>query len=148
MTWFSGGFSSIVFQSFNCRYIYIYISAIAFVSRHICFKRNLAQVITLAAEWIGTYGIHRWRIFRSSYICVCVCVCVYIYIHTHTHIYIANYLLETKFSRHLCLEQSSSSKRKRRHISTSNLALETGIFILGKFLLCPTFYVCLVSLFT
>ena len=26
------------------------ISAIAFVSRHICFKRNLAQVITLVAE--------------------------------------------------------------------------------------------------
>ena len=44
-----------------------FISAIAFVSRHICFKRNLAQVITLAAEWIDTYGIHHWRILRSSY---------------------------------------------------------------------------------
>ena len=30
------------------RYVYIY----TFVSRHICFKRNLAQVITLAAEWL------------------------------------------------------------------------------------------------
>ena len=29
-----------------------FISAIAFVSWHICFKRNLAQVITLAAEWL------------------------------------------------------------------------------------------------
>ena len=44
-----------------------FISAIAFVIRHICFKRNLAQVIILAAEWIDTYGIHHWRIFRSSY---------------------------------------------------------------------------------
>ena len=44
-----------------------FISAIAFVSHHICFKRNLAQVITLAAQWIDTYGIHHWRIFRSSY---------------------------------------------------------------------------------
>ena len=29
-----------------------FISAIAFVSRHICLKGNLAQVITLAAEWL------------------------------------------------------------------------------------------------
>ena len=29
-----------------------FISAIAFVSHHICLKRNLAQVITLAAEWL------------------------------------------------------------------------------------------------
>ena len=42
-----------------------FISAIAFVSRHICFKRNLAQVITLVVEWIDTYDIHHWRIFRS-----------------------------------------------------------------------------------
>ena len=40
---------------------------VAFVSRYICFKRNLAQVITLIAEWINTYGIHHWRSFRSSY---------------------------------------------------------------------------------
>ena len=39
----------------------------AFVNRHVCFKRNLAQVITLVAEWINTYGIYHWRIFRSSY---------------------------------------------------------------------------------
>ena len=32
--------------------------------RHICFKRNIAQVITLVAEWIDTFGIHHWRIFR------------------------------------------------------------------------------------
>ena len=38
-------------------------SAIAFASRHICFKRNLSQLITLVAEWIDTYGIHHWRIF-------------------------------------------------------------------------------------
>ena len=29
-----------------------FILAIAFVSRHICFKQNLAQVIMLVAEWI------------------------------------------------------------------------------------------------
>ena len=29
-----------------------FISAIAFVSHHICLKGNLAQVITLAAEWL------------------------------------------------------------------------------------------------
>ena len=39
-------------------------SAIAFVSRHICFKRNLAQEITLAVEWIDTYGIYHWRTFE------------------------------------------------------------------------------------
>ena len=44
-----------------------FISAIAFVNHQICFKRNLAQVIMLVAEWIDTYGIHHWRIFRSSY---------------------------------------------------------------------------------
>ena len=41
-----------------------FISAIAFVSRHICFKRNLAQEITLAVEWIDTYGIYHWRTFE------------------------------------------------------------------------------------
>ena len=30
-------------------------------------KQNLAQVITLVAEWIETYGIHHSKIFRSSY---------------------------------------------------------------------------------
>ena len=44
-----------------------FISVFALVSRHICFNRSLAQVITLVAEWIDTYGIHHWRIFRSSY---------------------------------------------------------------------------------
>ena len=28
---------------------------------------NSRIVITLAAEWIDAYGIHHWRIFRSSY---------------------------------------------------------------------------------
>ena len=31
------------------------------------FNWNLAQIITLVAEWIDTYGIHHWKIFRSSY---------------------------------------------------------------------------------
>ena len=44
-----------------------FILIIVFVSRHIRFKRNLAQLITLVAEWIDTYGIHHWRIFRSNY---------------------------------------------------------------------------------
>ena len=44
-----------------------FISAVAFVSCHICFTRNIAQVIALVVEWINTYGIHHWRIFRSSY---------------------------------------------------------------------------------
>ena len=44
-----------------------FVSAIAFVSCHICLKQNLVQVITLVAEWIDTYGIHHWRIFWSSY---------------------------------------------------------------------------------
>ena len=39
-----------------------FISAIAFVIRHIYLKRNLAQVITLVAEWIYTHGIHHWKI--------------------------------------------------------------------------------------
>ena len=44
-----------------------FMSVFAFVSRHICFKRSLAQVTTLVAEWIDTYGTHHWKIFRSSY---------------------------------------------------------------------------------
>ena len=44
-----------------------FISVFAFVSRQICFKRSLAQVIVLVAEWIDAYGIHHWRIFRSDY---------------------------------------------------------------------------------
>ena len=40
------------------------ISVIVFVSRQICFKQNLAKVITLVVEWIDTYGIHQWRIFE------------------------------------------------------------------------------------
>ena len=44
-----------------------FISVFAFVSRHISFKRSLVQLIKLVAGWIDTYGIHHWRIFRSSY---------------------------------------------------------------------------------
>ena len=44
-----------------------FILAIVFVSRHISLKRNLGHVITLVVEWIDTYGIHHWRILRSSY---------------------------------------------------------------------------------
>ena len=40
-----------------------FISVFAFISRHIGFKRSLAQVITLVAEWIDKYGIHHWRSF-------------------------------------------------------------------------------------
>ena len=47
----------------QCSY---FISTIAFVSHHICFKRNLAQVIILVAEWIDTYGLHHWRIFEVA----------------------------------------------------------------------------------
>ena len=44
-----------------------FISAIAVVSCHICFRQNLPLVITLVAEWIDTYGIYHWRIFRISH---------------------------------------------------------------------------------
>ena len=44
-----------------------FISVIAFVSLHSCFKSNLAQVITLAVEWIDTYAIQSWKIVRSRY---------------------------------------------------------------------------------
>ena len=47
--------------------VFSFISVFAFVSRHICFKRSLAQVITLVAKWFYRYGIHHWRIFTSSY---------------------------------------------------------------------------------
>ena len=43
-----------------------FISNIAFVSHHIWFKPNLTQLIKLVAEWVDIYGIHHWRIFRSS----------------------------------------------------------------------------------
>ena len=46
---------------FQCSH---FISAIASTSHHICFKRNLAQVIMLVVEWIDTYDIHQWRIFE------------------------------------------------------------------------------------
>ena len=46
---------------------FCFISVFAFVSRHICFKWRLVQVITLVVEWIDTYSIHHWSIFRSSY---------------------------------------------------------------------------------
>ena len=44
-----------------------FVSAIAFVSHHICFRWNLAWVITLTAEWIYAYGINHWSIFWISY---------------------------------------------------------------------------------
>ena len=43
-----------------------FISTIAFFSRHSCFEQNLAQGITLGAEWIDTYGIQHWRVLRSN----------------------------------------------------------------------------------
>ena len=36
-----------------------FISAIALVSRHICFKRNLAEVIKLVVKWIDRNGIYQ-----------------------------------------------------------------------------------------
>ena len=52
------------FQLFiQCSY---FVSAIAFVSRHICFKQNLAQIITWVAEWIDIYGINHWRILEVA----------------------------------------------------------------------------------
>ena len=44
-----------------------FISVICFLSFHIFFKQNLAQIITLGAEWIDIYGIYQRRIFISSY---------------------------------------------------------------------------------
>ena len=44
-----------------------FISVVAFVSYHIFFKLNPAKVIMLEVEWIDTYGINHWRIFRSNY---------------------------------------------------------------------------------
>ena len=43
-----------------------YPSVIAFVSSHICFKQNLAQLITLVVDWIDTYGFYHWRIFEGA----------------------------------------------------------------------------------
>ena len=37
------------------------------LSCHTCFKGCLAQVISLVAQWIDTYGICHWIIFRCSY---------------------------------------------------------------------------------
>ena len=37
------------------------------ISGHICFNRSLAQVITLVVEWIETFGIHHWMVFRERY---------------------------------------------------------------------------------
>ena len=49
---------------FTCsRFILVFV----LVSRHICFKWSLAQVITLVGEWTDTFGIHHWKIFRNSY---------------------------------------------------------------------------------
>ena len=38
-----------------------FISAIAFVSHRICFKRYLPKGITLEAEWIDISDIHHWN---------------------------------------------------------------------------------------
>ena len=51
-----------------CSVITFQFGLFAFVSRHICFKQSFAQVITLAVEWIDTYGIHHWRSFITSYL--------------------------------------------------------------------------------
>ena len=44
-----------------------FISVFGLVSNHTYFNRSLAQVISLVAEWIATYGTHHWRNFGSSY---------------------------------------------------------------------------------
>ena len=52
------------FQFFvQCSHV---ISVIVSVSRQICSKPNVAQVITLVAEWIDIYGIHHWRNFEVA----------------------------------------------------------------------------------
>ena len=47
----------------QCSYFNLAISS---VSYQICFKQKLAQVITIVAEWINTYGIYHWRIFEVA----------------------------------------------------------------------------------
>ena len=44
-----------------------FILVFAIISCHICFKQSLPQVIMLVEEWIDTYSIQHWRIFRSKY---------------------------------------------------------------------------------
>ena len=73
----------------------LFISVFAFVSCHICFKRSLAQVTTLVAEWIDVYGIHQWIILRSSYRKLAwvgfepaTTKFCYIYIYIHIYMYI------------------------------------------------------------
>ena len=50
-----------------------FIFTVASVSRHICIMWNLAQIMKLVAERIGTYGIHHWPTFlevaRKSWDC-------------------------------------------------------------------------------
>ena len=46
-----------------------FISFFALVSRHICFKRSLAEVITLGAEWIDRYGIYYWFLEKAIESC-------------------------------------------------------------------------------
>ena len=64
-------------------------SVFAFVSHLICFKWSLAQVITLVAEWIDTYGIHHWRMYL--YI-LCIYIHIYIIFYVLIYIYTCMYL--------------------------------------------------------
>ena len=62
-----------------------FIWTIVFVSCHICFKRNLAQVITLAGEWL----IH--MVFATegfTYIDTCIHIQIYVYKYIYIYIYI------------------------------------------------------------
>ena len=103
-----------------------FMSAIFFTSCHICFKRNLAKLITLVAEWIDTYGIcisiHMAYIYIYIYLSaflsiyylyiydiykyIYVYICIYIYIHIYTYIYIYVYIYMYAYIRHLPFDES------------------------------------------
>ena len=63
--------------------ISLFISVFADFSCHICFKRSLAQVITLVVEWIYIY----------IYIYIYLHIYIYLYIHIYIYIYIYTYKL-------------------------------------------------------
>ena len=71
-------------------------SAIFFASRYICFKRNLAKIITLVAEWTYTYGIcipiHMVRSRMNLYIWYMHISTYGIYLYLYLSIYLSIYL--------------------------------------------------------
>ena len=64
-----------------------FISAIAFVSRHIYYNQNLAQVATLYIY------IHIYIMYIIYIYIIYICACIYIYIYTYIiYIYICMYI--------------------------------------------------------